>query len=95
MSYPFSVHSLHLGEEHLELLDGDRVGGEDAHQLDEEVDHEGARLREAGEEVGEQAGLRARLQISDGFAQGGREDGPELGLEKKGWSVFGVSDDFF
>ena len=31
--------------------------------------------------MGEQAGLRARLQISDGFAQGGREDGPELGLK--------------
>ena len=75
-THPLPLDRLHGGEEHLELLDGDAVAGQDAHQVHEEVDDERGGAPQPVQQVLQQAGLRAGLQVADGLAQRRREHGP-------------------
>ncbi len=75
-SHPFPPDGLHGREQRLELPDRDAVGGEDAHELHEEVHHQRGRAAQAAEEALGQAGLGAGLQVANGLAQRRREHGP-------------------
>ncbi len=75
-SHPFPPDGLHGREQRLELPDRDAVGGEDAHELHQEVHHQRGRAAQAAEEALGQAGLGAGLQVAHGLAQRRREHGP-------------------